>query len=172
MADQEQYTDRYVLTWLRQLSILHRAHWDAARFYEQVNLMLGIAAALTAAISGTTAFSRLAELGSEEEVSIAVQVFIGIFGLLAATFAALQTFFRASELAARHKQAAVKFGKLRRELQQYLHIGLPTDPAKCEALLASFREEWNAVENESLPIPDRIYKKALAREEKLATARY
>ncbi|NTU43259.1 MAG: SLATT domain-containing protein [Nitrospirales bacterium] len=148
-------SDTYLKDWLRSLQILHQGHWDAARFYGRLNLGLGVATTVTAAISGTTAFTNLAE-----------QPLVGLFGVLAAGLAALQTSIRPSELSAQHKHAAVKYGQMRRHLEEHLDLGLPTEHTPREKLLREFREEWNAVDDESLPVPQRIYKKVKAMTDK------
>jgi len=151
------HSDDYIKQWRRSLTILHRAHWDAARFYEKVNLGLGIATAIAAAISGTTAFTQIQNQAEQGGLNIWLQVGVGIFALTAAALGATQAFVRPSELAARHKQAAQKFGKLRREIELHLNLGLPTGHEKREQLLTDFRLRWDAVDEESLPLPKRIY---------------
>lgn len=51
------HDDRYIQDWLVSLKILHRGHWNASRWYEQLNLGLGVGTAVCAAISGTSAFA-------------------------------------------------------------------------------------------------------------------
>ena len=162
MNEHDLFTDECVKRWLCSLTILHRGHWDAARHFERVDLALGVATALTATISGTTAFAQLGERAGQQGASLWSQVLVGVFGILAAALAALQTFFRSSELAARHKQAAVKFGQLRRELEETRALGLPTECEKCAQVLTAFRQRWNAVDDESPPVPHRIYQKQKA----------
>jgi hypothetical protein len=151
------HSDDYIQQWRRSLTILHRGHWDAARFYEKVNLGLGLATAIAAAISGTTAFTQIQNQAEQGGLNIWLQVGVGIFALAAAALGATQAFVRPSELAARHKQAAQKFGKLRREIELHLNLGLPTGHDKREQLLTDFRTRWDAVDEESLPLPKRIY---------------
>ncbi len=147
----------YVTHWIRSLSILHTGHWRASRYYEVVNLVLGVATALSAAISGTTAFQDLASQGASATASPTTQLWGGAFAVFAAALAAVQTFFRSSELATKHKQAGVKFGQLERELEGYLDLGIPADAHEREKLLKPFQARWNQVEDEALPLPQRIY---------------
>jgi hypothetical protein len=125
-------------------------------------LSLGIATSLTAAISGVSAFAQLELQAAQQGARIWVQIVVGVFGFTAAGLAALQAFFRSSELAVQHKQTAQKFGQLRRELEENLDLGLPGGREEREQLLTSFRNRWNAVDDESRPIPQRIYKKTKA----------
>lgn len=150
--------DDYIKSWLRSLTILHRGHWDAARYYDKVNMGLGLATAICAAISGTTAFTQLQGQAEEGSLNVWLQVGIGIFALLAASLGAAQAFMRPSELAARHKLAGQKYGKLRREIELNFYLGLPGELDAREKLLNDFRLRWEAADEESLPVPERIYK--------------
>jgi hypothetical protein len=154
------HTEDHVKDWLNTLIFLHRAHWSAARYYEQVNIALGLATVITAAISGTTAFSTLQQQSEGEGSAIGLQVFIGMFAVIAAVLAAVQSFFKSSELSAKHKQAAQKFGKLKRELDQHLSLGFPADIEKRDKILTDFRLRWDVVDEESLPIPPRFFDRA------------
>jgi len=162
MATGEQFSNHCAKDWLRSLMILHRGHWNAARIFDRVNLLLGIIATVMAAISGATAFSKFGELVT----SVWSQLVISLFGLMAAAIVAVQTFFRSSELASRHKQAAVKFGQLRRELEESFDLGLPANFDARKEFLTSFRERWKVVDDKSPSIPDRIYQKAKTETEK------
>ena len=144
--------DRYVQDWLVSLKILHRGHWDASRWYDQINLWIGVGAALCAAVSGASAFGMLSGNGSS--------FLAGGLGLVAAILAALQTSLRASESAARHKQAGIRFGQLRRELEEYLSIGWPHAAGERETLLTSFRERWANVDDEFPPMPKKFFDRA------------
>jgi len=146
------YDDRYVQDWLVSLKILHRGHWNASRWYEQLNLWLGVGTAVCAAISGTSAFAAFAGSASA--------FMAGGLGLIAAILAALQTSLRAAESATRHKQAGIKFGQLRRELEEYLTVGLPKATGEREAQLSAFRERWNTADDESPPMPKRFFDRA------------
>jgi hypothetical protein len=135
------------------LVILHRGHWSAARHYEARNFWLGLLAAVSAAIAGTTAFATLSE-----SPSTAVRTAIGFFSVLAAVLSALQTYFRSSELAERHKGAAAKYGFLRRELEQRMEAG---EASLNEARLDDFRARWDSVDTEAPPIPAKLYRRAV-----------
>ncbi|MBN2533143.1 MAG: SLATT domain-containing protein [Spirochaetales bacterium] len=161
MANQQQSMVDYVKDWLRSLMTLHRGHWEAARQYDKVNFRLGIIATITAAVSGTAVFSQLSEKTGEETTYIWIRIIIGVFVIASAIIVAIQTFYRSSELATRHKTAAVKYGQLRRELEEHLDLGLDKLKDR-EGFLTSFRINWNAVDEEAPPVPARFYKKAKA----------
>ena len=66
----------------------------------------------------------------------------------------LQTFFKYSERAERHKTAAVQIGEVRRELEQKLQFAQLD-----EALTKMIREKWNAADRQSPTIPTHIYER-------------
>ena len=136
-------------SWLASLTILHRAHWQAARHYEGRNLWLGMMATVCAAVSGTTVFATLESLPS-----VGVRIAIGAFGVLAAVLSSLQTFFRSAELTERHKAAAIKYSALRRDLEQDLALG--TGNATAPAVFDEFRSRWDALDSEEPAVPNGI----------------
>jgi len=140
--------------WLVSLTLLHRGHWQAARFYEGRNLLLGMAAAVTAAVAGTTVFATLGD-----SPNLAVRIGIGCFGVIAAILSGLQTFLRSSQLAELHKSAAVKYGGLRREVEQEIAFGA-ANPAAPEHF-SEFRSRWDAVDSEAPPVPSGIYQRTV-----------
>jgi hypothetical protein len=158
-VQQPTHVTDHVKDWLRRLTILHRAHWDAARYYDKVNLVLGISTVVLAAISGTTAFTQLQKKADEGGAVLWLQIGVGVFAMAAAVLGAVQAFYRSGELAARHKQAAQKFGKLRRELDQHFTLGLPTDMAKRDQMLTDFRQRWDIIDEESPAVPKKFYDK-------------
>ena len=143
----------YLKDWLFSITVLHRSHWNASRRYGQVNLWLGVSTSVCAAISGTSAFSSLTGTGAS--------IVTGTLGLIAAILAAVQTSLHASESSAEHKRAAIRFGKLRRELEEQLAVGVPEDVDARTAWLASFRERWDAVDDESPAVPSRFFDQAM-----------
>lgn len=146
----EVHDSKIIPEWLVSLKILHRGHWDAARWFEQLNLWLGVATAILATVAGTSAFA-----GSD------TPFVTGAAGLIAAVLAAVQTALRASELSAKHKHAGIRFGQLRRELEEQLVLGLDQQgPDQEKAWLTGFRERWASVDDESLPVPRRYFERA------------
>lgn len=158
--------DLYIKKWHLSLSILHQGHWDAARQYERINLRLGILTAVAATIAGTTAFAQLKDQAGFIGFNFWLQIIVGTFALAAAALGAVQASVRPSELAGRHKQAAQKYGQLRRKVEVYLEEGLPAEHTKREEIFNELRLNWDKVDEECLPLPKRIYDKAEERYKK------
>lgn len=140
--------------WERSLVILHRAHWEAAGHFEDRNFWVGLAAAAMSAIAGTTAFATL----EQSAPSVLVRAAIGVFSIIATLLGAIQAFLKSSAIAEGHKAAGVKFGQLRRELEQTRLIGLPADAAAKETMLTEFRQRWDEAESNVPPVPSAIFK--------------
>ena len=140
--------------WEIQLRTLHAGHWEAARKSEGRNVALGLATALMSAIAGTAAFASL-QGGTDPWTRIAA----GVFGVAAAMVSSAQTYYKSSERAERHRSAAGKYGRLRREFQQFLALGLPTDQQRRERILSAFRKQWDDVDAESPAIPSKTYER-------------
>lgn len=150
--------DDVVRGWRRMLQTLHRGHWDAARRYERIYLAVGIAATLAAAATGTAAFTQLASQ-VEQSPALWLQIVVGAIAIATAALTALQTFMRSADLAVRHKQAALKYGRLRRQLEEQLALGLPAERGEREKILSPLRAAWDAADDESPPVPQDIYRR-------------
>lgn len=68
----------------------------------------------------------------------------------------LQTVLKYPEIAAQHKAAAQKYGKLRREIEVELTLK-SHEPQKLTLLLDKLQQEWDTLEDQSPTIPQRIY---------------
>jgi hypothetical protein len=168
----ENHTDAILLAdgalaqhWLNALGALHRGHWEAARRYDRLSIWLGIATAVTAGISGASVVTELASNSG----STVVKTVIGVFSVLTAVLAALQSFTKTAEFGSRHKAAAGKFGQLRRELQRYREVGIPAGKSLREAL-DELDGRWKTAEEDVVPLPAWAYEKAKLEREKRASA--
>jgi hypothetical protein len=143
-------SDTILQQWYNGIRISHRAHYEAARQFEVRNLYLGVPIIILTAASGT---SILATLGAETDVR--AKALIGGLSILASILASLQTFLRYSEMAERHKTVATKYGILRRELDELMLTPQEGKSLKPE-FITDFRKRWDAVDEESPSIPDKI----------------
>ena len=86
--------------------------------------MLGIPVVILTTIVGTTVFSSIA---SSSTNSIILLVVAGLLSVVAAVFSSLNTFLNYGELAERHRNASVKYGNLRREIEELSFANNKTD---------------------------------------------
>jgi len=136
--------------WHQGIRISHSAHFKAAEVYEQRNLWLGVPVVVLSAVTGTAVFT------SSGDTVVAERVVVGLFSVTAAVLASLQTFLRYSELAQKHKAAAIKYGALRRELEEALATYSEEHPF-APKFMTSIRERWDALDDESPVVAKKIY---------------
>jgi hypothetical protein len=117
---------------------------------------LGIPVVIVTTVVGTTVFSTMGKSPTE-----ALTIVTGLLSLSAAILSSLQTFLSYSANAERHKFAAVKYGMLRRELEQFLDDSDESAQVLIE-FCENFRVRWDAVDQESPPIPETIHRDATA----------
>ncbi|MEM1278437.1 MAG: SLATT domain-containing protein [Cyanobacteria bacterium P01_H01_bin.152] len=117
---------------------------------------MGVPTIIISTLIGTTIF---ASLGSSQKIYI--QIAVGLMSLSAAILSSLQTFLDYSELAGKHKQASIKYGELRREMEQVLVENL--DEEKQSHFMKAFSAKWNALDTDSPTIPNKVYSKVASR---------
>jgi hypothetical protein len=148
--------DTILQQWYKGIRISHRAHYEAARQFEVKNLYLGIPIIILTATSGT---SILATLGVETDVK--AKLLIGGLSIVASILASLQTFLRYAEMAEKHKTVATKYGILRRELDE-LKLAPKKGKSFHPEFLTDFRKRWDAIDEESPSIPEKIRERIAA----------
>lgn len=126
-----------------------KGHFEAARFWGNSHLSLGIPTALFAAIASGTAF--------KEDVVIA-----GTLALFAAVLSAISTFLNPSERSQLHHQAGAKFNSLRNRARIFREIDLQSGAEQSEllALLKKMAEERDLLNMSSPQIPRFAFKRA------------
>jgi hypothetical protein len=111
----------------------------------------GIPVVVATTVVGSTVFASIGQ-----SAHIALVIMTGMLSIGAAVLSSLQTFLNYSGDSEKHKIASVKYGMLRREIEQFLE-----DPDGASEVLREFQENfrarWNQVEMESPPIPQRIH---------------
>jgi hypothetical protein len=133
---------------IRMTTNLQRGHWEAAKRYDAWNFRLAVTNSVLAAIAGTAAFASL-----ERSDVVWIRVVAGVFAMVAAILASVQGAYRSSQKAELHKNAAVKYGILRRKFLWHRDekLGVISDD-EMKALLA----EWGETDKESVSIPGNI----------------
>jgi hypothetical protein len=140
--------------WRNGIKIAHNSHIQAATYYTRRGRMLGIPVVILTTIIGTAVFTSIA---TNNQAAIALQITAGLLSMAAATLSSLYTFLNYGGLAERHRTAAVKYGNLRREVEQLLcFLEGKTD---LDATMKEVRIKWDAVDLEAPEIPQKIHDK-------------
>ncbi|MEH1168074.1 SLATT domain-containing protein [Micromonospora sp. CPCC 205539] len=134
-----------------------RAQYLAGKRANWWHNFLGIPVVVSTAIVGTSIFANISSKPQTAWVILA-----GALSLLAAVLASLQTFFKFSERAEKHRNAGAAYAALKREMD-ILKLGLETasiGPAEAYERLSQLTEGLNSLQRESLDVPDAVYDQA------------
>lgn len=141
--------------WLAGIRVLTVGHYAAAKHFEECHRNLGVPVIVLSTIVGTAVFASIESSPAEW-----AQALVGFLSLLAAILSGLQTFLGYSQLAEKHKRAAVNYSQLRRELDEF--CAYPPEKDERKPFLDTFRQRWDALEQEAPTIPDKVYKAVAA----------
>jgi Protein of unknown function (DUF4231) len=144
--------DELVLAWIRRTREAQMSHYEMAEQLSRRHHWMGVPVIVIAAVVGTSAFaSVLSEL-----IPLWAKLCVGAASVLAAVLAALQTFFKFSERAERHKTFGAKFGAVRRELETLHASGHASQEANYVNML---REKLDRLAEEAPAVPSKTIKK-------------
>ncbi|MCW4001116.1 MAG: SLATT domain-containing protein [Candidatus Bathyarchaeota archaeon] len=136
--------------WRAGVKIAHNSHIETATRYTRLNRYFGIPVVILTAIIGTTVFTSIAST----EYSLPLQITAGVLSITAAVLSGVYTFLNYGELAERHRSAAVKYGNLRREIEQVQCF----TTQQCESeTMKQLRLKWDALDLEAPSIPQDIH---------------
>lgn len=141
-----EYLASLLENWLRRARESQRGHYQAAARLEHLNYWFGIPVVIMTTVVGTSVFASL-----QRRVDVRWQVMIGVFSVLAAVLASLQTFLRFSEKAEKHRSAGAAYGAIRRELEMILSVTPAEQDAK--QLLDGLRTRIDALAKDAPEIP-------------------
>lgn len=144
--------DQLLRDWRRRARESQFGHYEAAKHFSAQHYWIGIFVVLFSAIVGTSIFATL-----QSEGNMLVQIALGLLSVLSAALASLQTFLGSSEKAEKHRSAGATYGSIRRELEQYISLGLPEED-KLASLLDSFREKFDDLAHQAPEISPKIWK--------------
>jgi hypothetical protein len=141
-----------VLAWLRRARESQMAHYEMANTLASRERWLGVPVILITTIIGTSVFASLTATAIAPEAKIAV----GLLSVLAAVMSGLQTFFKYSERAEKHRATAARFGAIRRKLEVIYAENAETEEPH---YLASLREELDRLGEDAPHIPVAVFAK-------------
>lgn len=138
--------------WNNGVRLMNVGHYKAAKYYRRLHLILGIQVIILTTFVGTS-FSFITELAT----SSYLRGLISVLSVVAAILAGLQTFLKFAESADKHHSAGVKYGELRREIQELIAFRLD-DVDKVKDSIEIIRRKWDLLEPEAPTLPDRFLK--------------
>ncbi len=108
-----------MMDWEKRAMLARQAHYDSANYYNKLHYWLGIPVIALTTLVGTGVFATL-----QESPDTNMRIITGIFGVIAAILASLQTFFNYQGLGEKHRNSGNKYSALAREMQMRLLIPL------------------------------------------------
>ncbi|MHC4138644.1 MAG: SLATT domain-containing protein [Planctomycetota bacterium] len=111
-------------TWQKQISTFEMGHYKSATSCRVFNYSLGIPLVLITTFVATDFFANLEILKGFsspkkiDDMKNPIFMIVSFFTIAAPILASLQSFLKFPERATLHKQAAVEFGKLRKEIEK------------------------------------------------------
>ncbi|CAN5426787.1 hypothetical protein BH10PSE17_BH10PSE17_23310 [soil metagenome] len=109
-----------VTAWTRRARESQFAHYAMADRLAARGQWLGVAVILISTLIGTSVFASIA---AAEDAPTWAKLIVGCLSVMAAVMSALQTFFKFSERAERHRVFGARYGAVRRELEAFLASG-------------------------------------------------
>jgi len=144
-----------------------RAHYMVCENAAKWNNRLGVPVTVITAIIGTSIFGTI-----NNDPAIGWKIVAGLMSLSAAILSALQTTFKFSELAEKHKIAGNRFSGLRRQIEFFILKYSDEDKKNCDIAfenrdtalkdLEKIIKNYSALAEESPVIPTKIAYKAKA----------
>jgi hypothetical protein len=139
-----------VLAWLRRARESQMAHYEMANVLSRRSQWLGVPVILITAIVGTSVFASIAA----EPIAVEAKVVVGLLSVFAAVLSSLQTFFKFSERAEKHRAFAARYGAVRREIEALFAEGVATQERHYVGVL---REKLDRLAEEAPNVPTRIF---------------
>jgi hypothetical protein len=150
-----QNTEELLYAWLRRARESQSAHYAMANRLGRAGRWLGVPVIIITATVGTSIFVSIAS----EVVSVEAKIAVGCLSVVAAVLSGLQTFFKFSERAERHRVFGARYGSARRELESLFAEGTVSREPHYLGLL---REKLNRLAEEAPHVPERVFAAAQA----------
>ena len=154
MKDIQELVDTYAKT-----AVLNRiSHYRAANDALRKHYWLGIPAIIISTAVGTSIFASLSNNPSDQ-----VKILIGLVSFLGAALSSLQTLFKFSEVAEKHRVAGAAYGSVKRNLDILkLKYSSEQPPSREEALkeIEQVSKILGDLAKDSPGIPDKAFQEA------------
>ena len=139
-----------VQEWFRRARQNQRIHYQCADHFDKKNRWLGIPAIFISTLVGSAVFATV-----EHEASGLMKIALGLFSILAAVLASLQTFLAYPERAERHRITSARYASVRRELE-LLAATSDINSSEFQNRLAAVRQSLDACAEGAPHVPQRI----------------
>jgi hypothetical protein len=143
---------RELLTrWAKRAREAQAAQYEMANRLGRRSQWLGVPVIVITAIVGTSVFASI----SQEVISLQAKIAVGLMSVAATVLSSLQTFFKLSERAEKHRQCGSKFGAIRREIE----AALAEDPGPIDRnYVAALREKLDRLGEEAPHVAWAVFK--------------
>ena len=139
-----------VCTWLRRARESKVAHYEMANRLGRRAQWFGLPVILITVVVGTSSFASIAE----GAVSTAAKIAVGLLSVLATILSALQTFFKFSERAEKHRRCGAQYGAIERELEAMI----AEEGSHIDAnYVSSLREKLDRLAEDSPHVPWQVF---------------
>lgn len=131
-----------------------RSHYLAAKRSGRKHAWLGVPVVVISTVVGSTIFASITE-----NPAVGWKIFTGLLSISAAVLAALQTFFKFSELSEKHRISAAGYASLKRRLDSIQLRFAGADGKRDEYIntMESIVSDIDQLEAESPDVPDDLY---------------
>lgn len=130
--------------WCSKCSEHQSVHYITGNRLASIHSYLGISLIIISTIVGTSFFATLQDEANKDIFKITC----GIISLTGAVLASLQTFLKLSERAELHRLAGVNYGKIRREMEQYI-LHFPDSKEDQVKIMDKLRTQMDILAEES-----------------------
>lgn len=142
-------TEDLLRDWYKRIRFVQFCHYEAAKVYDRMNYRLGVPVIILSTLAGSSMFSNIGNIS----IDTSMQIAIGLSSLVAASLASLQTFFRFSEKAEKHRISASKYGALRREVEEIMATQGHID----QKVVTHLRQKIDLLAEDALHLPNHIW---------------
>lgn len=137
-------------SWRDELGAMTRTHYLLSAKIRLLNYVLGIPTIVIAVLVASYIFFTI-----NQDVKLWVKMLFGLFALLMAILASLQTFLKYSEQAENHRNASARYQALFNGIDQLLVIP-PKDEAALGEWCDKLRERWDELNLEASSIASKF----------------